>query len=1170
MSNKQIRNGNNIENLPDFHALQKLASSLWKREGAYQGSAIMVGAGFSRSAAKTGDSNKKMPIWSDLSAKLAKDIGADGAKCTDALRLAEEYYAYHGKQALNDLLKQEVNDSAWEVTELYNTLLTLPWSEVLTTNWDTLLERAANNIHEPIYSTVNKQADLASSESPRIVKLHGTIEVTDNLIFKQEDYRRYHQTHAAFVNFARHVFIENELCLIGFSGDDPNFLQWAGWVRDNLSNDARRIYLVGALNLTMAKRKYLESIGVSPIDLYPLVIKYDDRDERHLKATELFLDYLHSQKPKQKWEWQPTRLKSQLEKQELVEQIAALIKDRGAYPEWLICPPDIRSRLQNQVFIPKKNIVELPEDKKAQLLYELIWRNKVTDKVTQNWIVELLMPFLDVANHNLSQNQKAELAIHLLKYSRWLAEGADDFSLKISTWIEQYVEVGSEYINEVNYHYALVARDDFDYVKLETFIAKLSEKDPVWKLRKAGLLAELGEFERGGVLVKEAFNELQRQHRNDKKSVFVLSRLAWAHWFYRIVNYSSLGGELIKTPLSYKQANTDPWDFIQDLRNRTQKELESQQRQNSIETLFEPGSYKDHSQSSHLINETHPLILFYELTAKSGIPIRWNNFNLLSDSAGKFILLGDVDENQRFSLALRAANSDTDEVLKKSFSRIYLAKLRKEVANRWIDICFYSIKFWLDKCAVGVKEQKNYALARLRVFIEVLARLQIRATPDKAIEVFKLGLSIGQIKNCRYRCLFDALNHLITYSLDAIPVENQHEIFEEALHFPLNRELQLASHENWPNPKIHSFPKGQSPEIAVRIDKVIDLISPCTEESSSALIRLLPMLEKSYLSKEQREKISERIWGVNPDYSIIPQTGLLNYVLLMLPNFNKVKVKEVIQDSLFEQESNEHLFNSSLFVDIVNAAQSKTTHLMPSDLQALNYFKRLVAWRAAEDNSDHLGLIRDLNKELSTWIGSTLSYSIVPSLSNANLTLDNFNELKVFFDEVYAPSSVIAFVYFANVEDSLKNFVEKQLIQGLQSQDHSYVSHSAHAILKWYQLAGKEVVKKLLIRLIYLMESGRTVGLSSIIWTLSEVYKLNGLSSDEVKTVIHSIYNILDATEYQLINPDSREAVSVSLIRKECVKFIKVILNNEENKSDQLEETLDRLKNDALPEVRFA
>ena len=103
-------------------------------------------------------------------------------------------------------------------------LLELPWTDVLTTNWDTLLERASESTVDYSYEVVRTEADLTYAKSPRIVKLHGTIGDAGPLIFAEEDYRTYPAKYAAFVNFARQVFIENELCLVGFSGDDPKLL----------------------------------------------------------------------------------------------------------------------------------------------------------------------------------------------------------------------------------------------------------------------------------------------------------------------------------------------------------------------------------------------------------------------------------------------------------------------------------------------------------------------------------------------------------------------------------------------------------------------------------------------------------------------------------------------------------------------------------------------------------------------------------------------------------------------------------------------------------------------------------------------------------------------------------------------------------------------------------
>lgn len=288
---------------------------------------------------------------------------------TDPLRVAEEYRAYFGQSALNDRIRFEIENEAWRTGPLYRLLLELPWTEVLTTNWDTLLEQAASEIHNPYYTSVTKMSDLAWAQSPRIVKLHGTIGVTDSFVVAQEDYRTYPERFAPFVNLARQVFIENELCLLGFSGDDPNFLQWAGWVRNHLSSHARKIYLVGALNLTAARRKQLESINVAPVDLWPAVAHITDPYLRHQTAVELFLQAMwDEEKSRTKpYEWLPTNLASSPISSEdltrmlkdpeygsniLAGQLEALRRDRESYPGWVVCPPTLRWQLSGQVSTP--------------------------------------------------------------------------------------------------------------------------------------------------------------------------------------------------------------------------------------------------------------------------------------------------------------------------------------------------------------------------------------------------------------------------------------------------------------------------------------------------------------------------------------------------------------------------------------------------------------------------------------------------------------------------------------------------------------------------------------------------------------------------------------------------------------------------------------------------
>ena len=95
-------------------------------------------------------------------------------------------------------------------------LLDLPWSDVFTTNYDTLLERARRSVISQRYDVVLKPDDLGHSNRPRIVKLHGSFPSDRPFIITDEDYRRYPHEFAPFVNAVRQALLENTLCLIGF------------------------------------------------------------------------------------------------------------------------------------------------------------------------------------------------------------------------------------------------------------------------------------------------------------------------------------------------------------------------------------------------------------------------------------------------------------------------------------------------------------------------------------------------------------------------------------------------------------------------------------------------------------------------------------------------------------------------------------------------------------------------------------------------------------------------------------------------------------------------------------------------------------------------------------------------------------------------------------------
>lgn len=105
------------------------------------------------------------------------------------------------------------------------------------------------------YRVVNSASELSVKNRKNVIKLHGSLrskierekfhyefdgDHKRQYIISKEDYGNYPTTHEAFTQLMRISLLQESFCLIGFSGSDPNFIQWIGWVRDILYKAARQ------------------------------------------------------------------------------------------------------------------------------------------------------------------------------------------------------------------------------------------------------------------------------------------------------------------------------------------------------------------------------------------------------------------------------------------------------------------------------------------------------------------------------------------------------------------------------------------------------------------------------------------------------------------------------------------------------------------------------------------------------------------------------------------------------------------------------------------------------------------------------------------------------------------------------------------------------------------
>ena len=277
------------DEFPDQLHINHVRDALWRRPGQ---ASVMIGSGFSRNARKNRPDAPDIPLWWDLADALARSLSTSrdqGAREIQALDLAQEYERAFGRARLHQFLIESVRDDDFSPGKLHRRLLKLPWRDVFTTNWDTLLERCLP-VPEQAYSVVTSADHLPVGAPPRIAKLHGSLPGTFPLIVTSQDYETYPEQFAPFVNTVQQAMMETVFLLLGFSGDDPNFRRWLGWVRENLGNSSPRVYLAGWLGLTESLREELRGKDVVAIDLarHPQAENWPE-PLRHTNAVEWIL-----------------------------------------------------------------------------------------------------------------------------------------------------------------------------------------------------------------------------------------------------------------------------------------------------------------------------------------------------------------------------------------------------------------------------------------------------------------------------------------------------------------------------------------------------------------------------------------------------------------------------------------------------------------------------------------------------------------------------------------------------------------------------------------------------------------------------------------------------------------------------------------------------------------
>ena len=848
-------------NFPDQNHINRVRDALWQRSS--NRASVMVGSGFSRNSVPIGPQVTALPTWEEVTNQLHQELypQENDTGYPNQLRTAQEYEAGFGRGALHQALRRLVRHEEHRPGRMHQRLLQLPWQDIFTTNWDTLLERTPSEASEAVqrhYSIINSVDEIPMAIRPRIVKLHGSFPAQFPLVVTEEDYRTYPTRFAPFVNTVQQAMMESIFLLIGFSSDDPNFLEWSGWVRDNLGASAPKIYLAGYLQLSPHRRRMLENRDIVTIDLaqHPNANRWAEKS--HEYATQWLLHTLENGEPYRITDW-PVRLSprrrpipdhlkpvdeptttwpkqepdppyrhlklwgspdAHLLAQAVKEATTIWEHNRNVYPGWLVLPSSNRHVLSNNADSWASATLESAEHltptERLQAIRELVWRKKILlEPFEQDLLTatESTLEMFDCHNRTIDGVEAPEAdwetirknwrntTTELLVEYRW-NYNEEAFRRRVED-LRKFAYEDLEIQQCIFQEQCLWALYDSEFVELNRLLAdwQSESNDPVWTMRKSAILAEMGRNDEAEQLRRQAMEAI-RAMPAEERTVAGPSREGWAilptaGWH----NHQTINGRMNELAALKCDAMHER-DVISRRIDRNKEEKDP--------PSFDVGTRT----AQHRLYTNHEqLVAAYQairLAEVAGLPpyvslpydLPSNETTRIKSTVAAGFLrraaeeLADWHHELAIRLILRASYRNSDTTLQRVLTRTRVATFPQGQAESLAKCCWNAIAQDMPNLLNQTDQP------RIDVAIEALSRLVVRLPADQAETAFEQALEFCQNHQLAEGGGETAIQHLLHRSWEAMPREYRRRRAIGILNAPiagLDGPKPLSGH-SWPDP----------------------------------------------------------------------------------------------------------------------------------------------------------------------------------------------------------------------------------------------------------------------------------------------------------------------------------------------------------------------------------
>ncbi len=908
----------------------------------------MIGAGFSKNADVV-DDETSAPNWEELAVAMfealyqkpedeseiknweVQKIRKTSGK--NVLKLAEEYKSVFGRNKLNKFIEANINDEMYIPGELHKKLLSLNWRDVFTTNYDTLLERTIDKINVKFnYKILTSQNDLPGSTHPRIIKLHGSVDSAKHYIICEDDYRTYPIQFAPLVNTVQQSMLETQLCLIGFSGDDPNFLSWLGWLRDNMGENCPTIYLVGLFqNMSAAEKMTLESQSITVVDLGDMF----KGEVGHREVLDAFLNKLmdYGKEKGNIFEPVPYNIKSRafefhksIDKEYFIVMDEFLTRMKDKTNGYLAFPYEAKEFTASiKYHLSAMLKLELSKSQ-IGLLSKMVYLLRRGYLILEDPDAKKIQTLLNVITEEELKNDKTfvsswtEVALYLLEMYR--IDGRNEDYKNLLTRVENVASAIDGYTKEeLQIEKCKFLIMEFDYVQAVNEVEKIDHNVALdIQLKKVFLYKQIGEDEKGKDLLRQTSALLSQKKYPENKT-------ASLRGYLNLCARSLINGldEKIDDSFSDKEYNLNTYN-VRNIYNQIKNEVSSSLLLANNESRgeipgFNPGTFKatygttTRKEQNAILN---PLkyIMFQDLLC---IPNTFSDHIDILALGLKEIIYTSQIPTWKWSAIIRTNDS---KIINSFFTR----ELIISAETNWVEGMFNQLSKLSDEFPLSRRFTNQIKIITQKTIFDILTRFSIVVDDGKVIQLIhkitELRKDVDDFDNSDLNKFFSRLKH----SLNSKVFSHYFDVLLESDSIPLSFLLTFVDVE------VNIEP----PEISDDIyNKVISEVKSGDEITRDRGIAKAVLIDAFSDFEEYEQKIAQALWDQLNEKGFPKGTVFNVWIWEKLPHPESVDFSE-----LYDKYLNNPIFNRSVNGGVI----AKNNSTESSVNEYVHLFRRISAF----------------------------------------------------------------------------------------------------------------------------------------------------------------------------------------------------------------------------------